>query len=68
MDCSKIIWLSLFIVFSVNVKTSLSQYNKAWSEKYGENNKCPKLFPKNFVNFAPVGKPLIAKLLCTMFV
>ncbi|XP_026321245.1 dyslexia-associated protein KIAA0319 [Hyposmocoma kahamanoa] len=47
--------LHLFIlVFLINIKISLSQYNKPWSDKY-ENNKCPKLYPKNFVNYAPVG-------------
>ncbi|KAG6443289.1 dyslexia-associated protein KIAA0319 [Manduca sexta] len=47
--------ISLFIlVFLLNIRISLSQFNKAWSEKY-ENNKCPKLYPKNFVNYAPTG-------------
>lgn len=52
------ICLSLFIIILLsNIKISLSQYNKAWNNKY-ENNKCPRLYPKNFVNFAPVGKYL----------
>ncbi|XP_049875638.1 dyslexia-associated protein KIAA0319-like [Pectinophora gossypiella] len=47
--------MNLFIlVFLINIKITLSQFNKAWSDKY-ENNKCPKLYPKNFVNYAPVG-------------
>lgn len=36
---------------------TLSLYNKPWNEKY-ENNKCPKLYPKNFDNHMPVGKCL----------
>ena len=50
------ICLSLFsLVILLNVRMCLSQYNKPWSEKY-ENNKCPKLYPKNFLNYMPVGK------------
>lgn len=49
-------FLHIFIlIFLINIKISLSQYNKPWSDKY-ENNKCPKLYPKNFLNYAPVGK------------
>ncbi|XP_053610675.1 dyslexia-associated protein KIAA0319 [Plodia interpunctella] len=44
----------IFFIFAVNIKNSFSLYNKPWNEKY-ENNKCPKLFPKNFDNYAPVG-------------
>lgn len=52
-------FLNLFIlIFCINIKISLSQYSKPWSDKY-ENNKCPKLYPKNFVNYAPVGKYII---------
>lgn len=47
--------LSLLLIILLNIQVSHSQYNKAWSEKY-ESNKCPKLYPKNFVNYAPVGK------------
>ncbi|KAJ0174628.1 hypothetical protein K1T71_009736 [Dendrolimus kikuchii] len=47
--------LSLFILmFSLYITISLSQYNKVWDEKY-ENNKCPRLYPKNFINYAPAG-------------
>ncbi|XP_045774500.1 dyslexia-associated protein KIAA0319 [Maniola jurtina] len=38
----------------VNIDETLSLYNKPWNEKY-ENNKCPKLYPKNFDNHMPVG-------------
>lgn len=48
--------LPLFIlVFSFHVTIILAQYNKVWDEKY-ENNKCPRLYPKNFVNYAPAGE------------
>ncbi|CAK1555617.1 unnamed protein product [Leptosia nina] len=30
-------------------------YSKSWTEKYESNNKCPKLFPKNFDNYMPAG-------------
>lgn len=47
---------SLFILLIVlNIERSFSQYNKPWGDKY-ENNKCPKLYPKNFMNYVPVGK------------
>ncbi|XP_063537296.1 dyslexia-associated protein KIAA0319 [Cydia strobilella] len=42
------------LVLFVNIRASLSQYSKPWSDKY-ESNKCPKLYPKNFINYAPVG-------------
>ncbi|XP_026756071.2 dyslexia-associated protein KIAA0319 [Galleria mellonella] len=44
----------IILLCVMNVTISLSQYNKPWSDKY-ENNKCPKLYPKNFVNYGPVG-------------
>lgn len=46
----------IFITFilAIQVKPSMSQFNRAWSTKY-ENNKCPKLYPKNFINYLPVG-------------
>ncbi|XP_028168662.1 dyslexia-associated protein KIAA0319 [Ostrinia furnacalis] len=47
--------LSFFILLiALNIEITLSQYNKPWGDKY-ENNKCPKLYPKNFVNYIPVG-------------
>lgn len=46
--------VSLFY-FCLCVNKALSQFNKPWDDKY-ENNRCPKLYPKNFVNYAPVGK------------
>ncbi|XP_072944852.1 dyslexia-associated protein KIAA0319 [Epargyreus clarus] len=49
---------SVFCVFVsvllINIRTSLSLYHKPWAEKY-ESNKCPKLYPKNFDNYMPVG-------------
>ncbi|KAM3965719.1 dyslexia-associated protein KIAA0319 [Aphomia sociella] len=48
-NCSGLI----ILLCVLNIRTSVSQYNKAWSEKY--ENKCPKLYPKDFVNYAPVG-------------
>lgn len=56
--------LSFFILLiALNIDISLSQYNKQWSDKY-ENNKCPKLYPKNFINYVPVGEcdSLISKI------
>lgn len=45
----------LFVLFLVvNIKLALSLYSKTWNE----NNKCPKLYPKNFDNHMPVGKYL----------
>ncbi|CAG9788737.1 unnamed protein product [Diatraea saccharalis] len=44
----------IILLLAINVKTSLSQFNKPWNDKY-ESNKCPKLYPKNFVNYAPAG-------------
>lgn len=52
-----------FLMFSMNVRVCVSQYNKPWTDKY-ENNKCPKLYPKNFLNYMPVGK----LLLCFFFI
>ncbi|KAG7312210.1 hypothetical protein JYU34_001679 [Plutella xylostella] len=43
------------LILSINIKVCLGQFNKAWSDKY-ESNTCPKLHPKNFINFTPVGK------------
>ncbi|XP_013199393.2 dyslexia-associated protein KIAA0319 [Amyelois transitella] len=51
--CRSYFVLLILIIFT-NIKLSFSQYNKPWNEKY-ENNKCPKLYPKNFDNYAPVG-------------
>ncbi|XP_045451148.1 dyslexia-associated protein KIAA0319 [Melitaea cinxia] len=46
----KIIRLFVLILV-VNIKLALSLYSKTWNE----NNKCPKLYPKNFDNHMPVG-------------
>ncbi|KAL4708995.1 hypothetical protein ACJJTC_005856 [Scirpophaga incertulas] len=47
--------LCIFILLNaLNIKVSVSQFNKSWGDKY-ENNKCPKLYPKNFINFVPAG-------------
>lgn len=48
-------FLTLLLMFLLSIKGSLTQFNKPWDEKY-ESNRCPKLYPKNFVNYAPVGK------------
>lgn len=48
----------LLVVFVVNIKL-LQSYSKPWNEKY-ENNKCPKLYPKNFDNYMPSGKYLFS--------
>lgn len=52
-----------FLVFLMNIRASLSQYNKPWSDKY-ESNTCAKLYPKNFINYAPVGKYQSTFLIC----
>ncbi|CAH0400900.1 unnamed protein product [Chilo suppressalis] len=49
---SSIIFMVLLL--AVNIKTSVTQFSKPWNDKY-ESNKCPKLYPKNFVNYAPAG-------------
>ncbi|XP_026726314.1 dyslexia-associated protein KIAA0319 [Trichoplusia ni] len=55
MNPTATICFTLFILmFSINVRVCVSQYNKPWTDKY-ENNKCPKLYPKNFLNYMPVG-------------
>lgn len=45
----------LSFIFIICVERSLTQFNKPWHDKY-ESNRCPKLYPKNFVNYGPVGK------------
>lgn len=56
MNSISSVCMSLFIVVVLfNVKVCLSQYSKPWRDIY-ENNKCPKLYPKNFLNYMPVGK------------
>ncbi|KOB72590.1 Uncharacterized protein OBRU01_12020 [Operophtera brumata] len=37
MDNNIILGLTFILLFSLNIKLSLSQYNKAWSEKYERN-------------------------------
>lgn len=55
MSCGPNICLRLFIlVFTLNAYLCFGLYNKPWTENY-ENNKCPKLYPKNFLNYMPVG-------------
>ncbi|KAH9633261.1 hypothetical protein HF086_006863 [Spodoptera exigua] len=55
MNSISSICMTLFIVVVLsNVKVCLSQYSKPWRDMY-ENNKCPKLYPKNFLNYMPVG-------------
>ncbi|XP_075980361.1 dyslexia-associated protein KIAA0319 isoform X2 [Anticarsia gemmatalis] len=55
MNSINTICLNLFIlVFTLNIRLGLGLYNKPWTDKY-ENNKCPKLYPKNFLNYMPVG-------------
>ncbi|KAF9805268.1 hypothetical protein SFRURICE_014019 [Spodoptera frugiperda] len=55
MNSISSVCMSLFIVVVLfNVKVCLSQYSKPWRDIY-ENNKCPKLYPKNFLNYMPVG-------------
>ncbi|XP_047535299.1 dyslexia-associated protein KIAA0319 isoform X1 [Vanessa atalanta] len=49
----KVLRLLVFLLL-VNIKLVLSLYSKTWNESY-ENNKCPKLYPKNFDNHMPVG-------------
>ncbi|XP_041982095.1 dyslexia-associated protein KIAA0319 [Aricia agestis] len=44
----------LFVVFLLKISVVKSLYSKPWNEKY-ENNKCPKLYPKNFDNYMPSG-------------
>lgn len=44
--------LLLFIAL-VNTKVIQSMYSKSWNEKY--ENKCPKLYAKNFQNYIPAG-------------
>ncbi|XP_050347693.1 dyslexia-associated protein KIAA0319 isoform X2 [Nymphalis io] len=49
----KVLRLTVLLLL-VNIKLVLSLYSKTWNENY-ENNKCPKLYPKNFDNHMPVG-------------
>ncbi|CAK1586989.1 unnamed protein product [Parnassius mnemosyne] len=41
------------ILIIVNIRVTISQFNKPWTDKY--ENMCPKLYPKNFDNYAPAG-------------
>ncbi|XP_068617646.1 dyslexia-associated protein KIAA0319 [Battus philenor] len=46
--------LQIFATFIiVNIRISLSQFNKPWNDKY--ENMCPKLYPKYFRNYSPAG-------------
>lgn len=49
--------ISFVLIFFLCFRMCLSYYGKAksWNEKY-ERNICPRLYPKNFVNYTPVGK------------
>lgn len=44
----------MVLVLFIYITGSCAQFNKPWNDKY-ENNRCPKLYPKNFINYAPVG-------------
>ncbi|CAG4952006.1 unnamed protein product [Colias eurytheme] len=44
----------IIAIIFVHTSFTLSLYSKPWGEKY-ESNSCPKLYPKNFDNFMPIG-------------
>ncbi|XP_047521552.1 dyslexia-associated protein KIAA0319-like protein isoform X4 [Pieris napi] len=47
--------LVFVVILLVQLEICLSLYTKPWTEKYESNNKCPKLYPKNFDNYMPAG-------------
>ncbi|CAH4029959.1 unnamed protein product [Pieris brassicae] len=47
--------LVFVVILLVQLQICLSLYTKPWTEKYESNNKCPKLYPKNFDNYMPAG-------------
>lgn len=52
--------VQIFIVLvMVNIRISLSQFNKPWNDKF--ENMCPKLYPKYFRNNAPAGEYFLLK-------